>query len=284
MTPEKTVSVAWDGTEASPRWRELLRRPTFVISAGILVFWISAAIGWRWIVDPFSNSGTKFGQPSVDHPFGTDFYGRDVLARVLAGAEPAMLVGPAGAVLAAVAATLLGLTSGYFRGPFDALMMRVFDVFLVLPPIIMLIVVVSAVGASPPAMIVIVAIVYTPTIARIIRAAVLTQRDKPYVAAARLQGEGRRRIMVTEILPNILPTVVVQAVLNLGYAIFVISSLSFLGLAAQPPSPDWGLAISDNRLYLQTAWWTLAFPAASLASVVISVMLFADNLKEVYDR
>ena len=267
------------------RWVALLRRPTFVISALIVLFWVAAALGWRLVgLEPFADSGSRLSPPSAEHWFGTDRIGRDVFARVLAGAEPALLVGPFGAALATALGSTLGLIAGYRRGWVDQLFMRGFDVFLTLPTLIFLLVIVGAFGGSPLTIIVAVGILFAPGIARIVRAAVLVEMGKQYVTSAKIQGEGAGRIVFRELLPNVWPQVLVQATLSVAGAIFLSSSLSFLGLASAPPSPDWGLAVNENRTYLQAAWWTLAFPTLAIASLVVSLNLIADNFREVFRR
>lgn len=265
------------------RIRRLLRRPSFVVSAVIVLFWIGAALLWHVMgLDPFGNSGAALAPPSAAHPFGTDNLGRSVFARTLAGADTALLIGPLGALLATVLGTVLGLVAGYFRGWVDTGLMRLFDILVVLPPLIFLIVVAGAFGTSTPALILIVGVVFAPGIARIVRAAVLAEMGRSYVPSARLQGESAGRILVGELLPNVLPTVIIQATLSLASAVFITASLSFLGLGSQPPSPDWGLQINENRIYIQSAWWTVFFPAAAVASLVVAVHLIADNIKEVW--
>ncbi|MFT4211379.1 MAG: ABC transporter permease [Microbacterium sp.] len=267
---------------ARGRTLALLRRPTFVISAIILLCWVIAAAGWPLVgLDPYGKAGALLSPPSLEHLFGTDYLGRDVLARVVAGADSALLVGPLGSVIATVLGAALGLVAGYYRGITDTLFMRAFDVLAVLPPLIFIIVLVGAFGVSTPALILVVGIVFTPGIARIIRATTLAEMGKNYVTSARLQGERGPVIIVRELLPNVLPTIIIQATLSLAAAIFMTASLSFLGLGSQPPSPDWGLAISDNRVYIQSAWWTVVFPALAVASVIVSTHLVADNIKEV---
>jgi peptide/nickel transport system permease protein len=272
--------TARDGA-AQRRVRALLRRPTFVISALIVVFWVVAALGWHLFgLDPYGNSGRALAAPSWSQPFGTDELGRSVFARTLAGADTALAVGPLGAILATLLGSALGVIAGYYRGWVDTALMRLFDVLVVLPPLIFLIVVVAAFGASVPALIVIIGVVFAPGIARIIRAAVLAEMGKKYVTTSRLQGESALRIMVTELVPNVAPTIVIQATLSLASAILMTATLSFLGLGQQPPSPDWGLAINQNLDFIETAWWTVIFPALAVASLVVSVQLIADNIKE----
>ncbi|MGG7463022.1 ABC transporter permease [Plantibacter sp. YIM 135347] len=263
----------------------MLRRPTFTVSAVVVLWWVVAAIAWRWFgLDPFGDTGAKLAAPGLAHLFGTDHLGRDVFARVLAGAEPALQIGPAGTLLATVLGSWMGLIAGYYRGFVDTVFMRIFDVFLALPTLIFLLVIVGGFGSSVPVLTLTVGLLFAPSIARIVRAAVLVEMGKQYVTSAKMQRESSVRILFRELLPNIVPVIIVQATLSLGAAIFISSSLSFLGLAAAPPSPDWGLAINENRIYLQTAWWTLVFPALGIASLVVAVNLIADNLKEVFRR
>jgi peptide/nickel transport system permease protein len=270
-------------TASGRRARALLRRPTFVISALIVVWWVGAALTWHLFgLNPYASTGTLNAPPSWGQLFGTDYLGRSEFARTLAGADSALAVGPLGAVLATVLGGALGVIAGYFRGWVDTAFMRVFDVLVVLPPLIFLIVVTGAFGVSTPALIVIIGVVFAPGIARIIRAAVLAEMGKKYVTTARVQGESAIRIMAAELVPNVLPTIIIQATLSLSSAILMTATLSFLGLGSQPPSPDWGLAINENRIYLESAWWTLLFPALAVASLVVATQLIADNIKEVW--
>jgi peptide/nickel transport system permease protein len=155
-------------------------------------------------------------------------------------------------------------------------------VLVVLPPLIFLIVVVGEFGASVPALIIIIGVVFAPGIARIIRAAVLAEMGKKYVTTARLQGESAVRIMAFELVPNVMPTIIIQATLSVSSAILMTATLSFLGLGQQPPSPDWGLQINENVSYIETAWWTVIFPALAVASLVVAIQLIADNIKETW--
>lgn len=265
------------------RLAALLRRPTFVVSAAILLGWIAAAVLWPALgTNPYSNTGMVLAPPSLIHPFGTDGLGRSVFARVLAGARPALTVGVLGSLLATVLGSALGLVAGYFRGWVDTALVRLFDVLVVLPPLIFLIVLAGAFGVTPAALIVVIGVVFAPGIARIVRAATLAEMGKSYVESAQLQHESAWRIVLRELAPNVFSTVIVQATLSLAAAVFLSASLSFLGLGTHPPSPDWGLQINENRIYLQSAWWTVVFPAAALASLVVAVHLVSDNIKEVW--
>lgn len=260
----------------------LLKRPTFVISVLVVLWWIVSAVGWQGVgLDPLADTGQLLEAPSESHVFGTDSLGRDVFARVMAGSEPALKIGVGGAVLATLLGSVLGVAAGYWRGIVDNVIMRILDLFLALPTLILMFVLVGAFGVSTASLVIIVGVLFAPSTARIIRSAVLIEVDKDYITSARLQNETLLRILLRELLPNVAPTIIVQATLSLAGAIFMTTSLSFLGLGQSPPSPDWGLAINENRLYLQSAWWTIVFPAAAIASLVISAHLIADNIKEV---
>ncbi|ADP79396.1 ABC transporter permease [Pseudofrankia inefficax] len=265
--------------------RRLLRRLSFTLSAAVVAFWVIMAVAWRWLgVRPFVAAGTPLRGPGWSHLFGTDNLGRDVLARVLAGAEPVIAVAPAATAMAALAGTAVGLAAGWYRGLTDELVMRACDVLTVFPGIITLILIVSAFGHSVLTIMLAITVFLTPLIARTVRAMVLVERETQYVEAARLQGERGLWIMFREILPNITPTIVIDASVRLGHAIFIDAGLSFLGLGAQPPSPDWGLAVTQNLTLLQNAWWTVAFPACAIGSLVAAVNLVADNLREVLEQ
>lgn len=277
------ASTSTGTARVDPRGRRgLFRRPTFLVSVAVLLWWVVLAAGWHLLgLQPFARTGELLQAPSAAHWFGTDSLGRDVFARVAAGARPALVIGPFGAALATVVGGTLGLLAGYHRGWVDTALMRFFDVLLALPSLIFLVVLVGAFGVSTPALVLIVGVLFAPGIARIVRAAVLVEMGKSYVQAARLQGESAVRAMVSELLPNVIGVFVIQAVLSLGAAIFITASLSFLGLGSQPPAADWGLDINANRAYLQAAWWTVVFPGVAVASIVVSANLIADNLKEV---
>lgn len=265
--------------------RVRLASPIFVSSCAVLASWLVVAGTWRWFgLDPFENTGMRLAPPSAEHWFGTDRIGRDVFARVLAGAEPVILGGLVGAVIATVLGSCLGIIAGYRRGWVEMVLMRIFDVFLALPAMVLLLVVVAAFGAGPFVLSMAIGVLFAPGIARVLRAETLAETAKDYVMSARAQGERSLRIMTHELLPNVWPQILVQATLTLAGAVFVSTSLSFLGLASTPPSPDWGLAVSENRAYLQGAWWTLAFPALAIVSLVVSVVLVGDHLKEVVRR
>lgn len=260
--------------------RLLLRSPTFLIGAVILLFWIVDAIFWPSFVpyDPQHIFPATLRPPSGTFLLGTDNLGRDVLSRLLAGASPVLTVAPAATALGVAGGVVLGLYTGYYRGLLDDVAMRIVDAILAFPLVILAVLVLTTLGSSTVDVIVLIAVTFVPGVARTVRSAVLAERDLEYVAAARLAGESGPRIMFTEILPNVVGPIVVEGTVRLGYAIFTSATLSFLTLGIQQPSPDWGLTISLGQVYLQVAPWIVLFPALALATLVVSVNLVADGL------
>lgn len=263
--------------------RRLARDPAFLIGLVIVLFWVVMALGWRWLTprSPFANNpATILKGPSGAHWLGTDDVGRDVLSRVLAGAAPVLSIAPLATAIALVAGTLIGLCAGYYRGVVDELLMRTVDVLLALPSLIVAVLVLGLVGTSILNVILLIAIFFAPLIARTVRSAVLAEREREYVAAARMRGERGLYTMLVEILPNITAPIIVEGTVRLGYAVFTAATLSFLGLGLQPPSPDWGRTIADQRVYVQTSAWTVLAPAIALATLVVGVNLVADGLRK----
>jgi peptide/nickel transport system permease protein len=264
----------------------LLHSKTFLVGAGILLFWAVSALTWRWIVgNPQAvDPAATLASPSGSHWFGTDNLGRDVFDRVIAGAAPVLTVAPLATLLGILGGTVLGLVTGYYRGWVDDIFSRIVDALLAFPLIIMAVLVLASLGRDTRNVILVIGIIFTPLIARTVRSAVLVEREREYVAAARLRGERGPRIMAVEILPNITGPILVEGTIRLGYAIFASATLAFLGLGIQDPSPDWGLAIANGRAYLQIGWWMVLFPAAALATLVVGVNMVADGLRRAIEE
>jgi peptide/nickel transport system permease protein len=268
--------------------RELVRSPLFLIGALVLLFWIVCAIFGPQIAphSPFAQDLEAVNKPpSGAHLFGTDGLGRDMFSRVIVGSRDIMIIAPLATLLGTVAGTALGLVMGYFRGLTDDALGRFVEAFLALPLVVTALLVTNALGRSNAIIIVAIGIVFTPLIARTVRAAVLQERELDYVAAARLRGERAPYIMFVEILPNVLAPVLVEFTVRLGYAIFTVAILSFLGLGIQPPSPDWGLEIEQNFANVTAGfWWQVLFDALAIASLVIAVNLISDSIERVLER
>ena len=268
--------------------RELIRSPLFIIGALVLLFWIVCAIFGPQIAphSPYAQDLEAVNKPpSGAHLFGTDGLGRDMFSRVIVGSRDIMIIAPLATLLGTVAGTALGLVMGYFRGVTDEALGRFVEAFLALPLIVTALLVTNALGRSNAIIIVAIGIVFTPLIARTVRAAVLQERELDYVAAARLRDEKAPYIMFFEILPNVLAPVLVEFTVRLGYAVFTVAILSFLGLGIQPPSPDWGLEIATNYPNVTAGfWWQVLFDALAIASLVVAVNLVADSLERVFAR
>ena len=191
----------------------------------------------------------------------------------------AMLLGVAGG-------TILGLVTGYFRGLVDETISRVIDAVLALPVIVIAVTAIVALGPSTATLITVIGVVFIPLVTRTVRAAVLAERELDYVPAARLRGERAPYVMFIEMLPNVMGPIVVEGTVRLGYAIFAVAGLTFLGFGVQPPAPDWALQVAQNYQLLAggSYWWTVLFPALAIASLVVAVNLIADGLTQVLDR
>jgi len=282
--PAAAVTVA-HGRGELPAWRLLLRRPTFIAGTVILLFWLVCAVFGHLIApqDPLVQQLLATNKaPSAAHWFGTDQLGRDVFSRVIVGARSIMVIAFLATVLGTVAGTALGLIMGYLGGAVDILAGRLVEAVLALPLIIVVFLFVVALGPSSPTIIIVIGLVFTPLIARTVRSAVLVERQQDYLASARLLGENSAHIMFVEVLPNVLPAVLVEFTVRLGYAIFTVAALSFLGFGVQPPTPDWGADISVNYGVLPAGyWWMTLFPALAIASLVIAINLVTDSIEQV---
>jgi peptide/nickel transport system permease protein len=265
--------------------RQLVRSPAFLIGAVILIWWIVCALFGKVIApyNPVTGSLTAFNDPpSGAHWFGTDSLGRDVLSRVIVGAKDILIVAPLATLLGTTLGTTIGLVQGYFRGRVDSFSGRIVEAVLALPVVIVAFLFVVALGPSSPTLIIVIGLVFGLLISRTVRTAVLQERDLDYIAAARLRDESDLHIMFVEVLPNVLGPILVEFTVRLGYAIFTIATLSFLGFGIQPPTPDWGADIANSYQYLGAGyWWEVLFPALAIASLVVAINLIADSVEAV---
>jgi peptide/nickel transport system permease protein len=274
--------------------RQISRSPTFIVGAIVTLFWIVCAIGGNHVVpyDPINDSFTpSYAHPTWAHPFGMDRVGRDVFSRVLVGSRSVLEVAPAATLLGVTLGSALGLLMGFFGGWVDNILGRIVDAVLAVPFIVLSILVLTALSAgseginvSSLKLILVIGIAFTPIVARTVRSAVLAERDLDYVPAARLRDERPRYIMFAEILPNVMGPIIVEATVRLGYAVFAVATLAFVGYGPQPPSPDWGLQIADQYADVTLAWWAVVFPALAIASLVVAINLIADAIQQVLDE
>jgi peptide/nickel transport system permease protein len=221
--------------------------------------------------------------PGAKHWLGTDNFGRDMFSRILYGGRPTLAIGGLTVLITLVLGIPIGLTAGYYGGRLDAILMRISEFGLVLPALVLAIAIVGVLGVGSRNVVIALGIVYTPMLARVARAAMLTQRSNHYVEAAVVGGEGDLRIITQQLLPNVLGPVTVQALLIFAFAILAEASLSFLGLGTQPPLPSWGRILADGTDFMPTAPWLVIFPGLAILLTLFSLNIFGDGLRDIWD-
>jgi ABC-type dipeptide/oligopeptide/nickel transport system permease subunit len=214
---------------------------------------------------------------------GTDLLGRDILSRVIWGARLSLLIGLVSVCIGATIGTLLGLVAGFYGGWIDTVTMRVADAMLAFPGILLALTIIAALGTGITNVMIAVGVATIPEYARLTRGSVLSAKENLYVEAARVLGCPGSRIMFRHVLPNVVAPVIVLSTLRFGIAILTASGLSFLGLGAQPPTPEWGLMVSMGREYLGKAWWMSTFPGLAITVTVVAINLVGDGLREALD-
>ena len=263
-------------------WRSRLA----VLGAAIVLALVVVAIFAPWIA-PYSptriNLRERLQPPSGKHLFGTDDAGRDILSRVIYGSRVTLRICVLVVGLTLVIGTLLGLVSGFFGGWVDELVMRVSDVFLAFPALILAMAIAAALGPSLENAIVAMVAIWWPRYARVTRGQVLSIREIDFVAAARAAGASSFRIMLRHILPNCISPVVVQATLDLGEVVLTAATLSFIGFGAQPPTPEWGAMVSVGRNFLRDYWWYTTFPGLAILITVMGFNLLGDAVRDILD-
>jgi peptide/nickel transport system permease protein len=268
--------------------RSILRagrhRPLAAVGAAIALAWIVIAVFAPLIApaDPLAQSFTPAQAPSLQHLFGTDELGRDVLSRVIYGSRITIPICLGLVLLACAAGSAIGATAGYFRGVLDGTLMRITDLFFAFPGIILAMVVAAVLGRGLANAALAIVVVAWPSYARVVRGLVLSVGDSEYVQSARLLGAPARRAMVRDVLPNVAGPVLVLAMLDLANSILLLSGLSFLGLGAQPPTAEWGSMVADGTQYFQW-WWIGTFPGLAIFSVVLAFNFLGDSLRDVFD-
>jgi len=289
---EPTTTTDMTSADARSAQREKIRlffrNPSAIIGLIVLGIWVICAIFGERLAphDPYATDFAKHVPPGLDgNVFGTDKLGRDVFSRVIVGARNVLIAAPLAAIIGVGAGTIIGLLMGFYRGWVDDVLSRIVEAFLALPVPLVALLALTALGSSTKTVVLIVGIFFAPIVARTTRAAVLSERENDYVQSAKLRGENGLYIMVREVLPNITGTIGVEFTIRIGYAIFTIAFLSFLGVGIQPPAADWGLMVSEEyQLIIGGYWWVTVFPAAAIATLVISVNLIADALQETNER
>jgi glutathione transport system permease protein len=271
-------------------WRDAwqsLRRNHFALAGGVvLLLFIIVAIAAPVIApyDPIAQDYDHLLQgPSVSHPFGTDNFGRDIMSRVMYGGRISLTVGFLGTLLGVLAGSAIGVTSGFYGGWVDSVLMRLLDILLAFPGLLLAITIIAVLGVGAINVVVAIGIFSIPTFARVLRGSILSLKEADFVTAARAVGANNRRLMLTHLLPNAIQPILVIATLRLGTAILTAASLSFLGLGIRPPSSEWGTMLSDGRDFLQSASYVAIFPGLAILCTVLALNLLGDGLRDALD-
>jgi len=263
-----------------------LRQRGATAGLAIIVVFLLVCVLAPWIVpyDPFDQDlSNALSAPGADHWLGADQYGRDILSRLISGTRYALMAIVAANGLALAVGGTLGLVAGFAGGRVDTLVMRLVDVMLAFPYLLLALIIVAALGPSFTNSIIAIGIIYTPQYARLMRGQVLAVQEADFVWAARSVGAGRLRVMLRHVLPNSMSPVLVMATLQAGSVVVETAGLSFLGLGAQPPSPDWGALLADGHAYFLSAWWIATFPGLAIFLVVVGFNLIGDALRDQLD-
>lgn len=260
--------------------------PLALLGILVLLTWIFAAL-FGPILVPFTYSQmdtdhqmTRPGEGG--HLLGTDALGRDIFARIVTGSRSILTVALLTSIFSTLAGVIIGFSAGYFGGRIDAVFLRIMDILMAIPPLVLAMVILGILGDSTiVSLTIMVSIAYIPATARVARGALLTCKNYEYVDAARLMGESNFSIMFVEILPNTIGSIIVEATARFAYSIMMVASLGFLGVGLQPPTPDWGMMVIENKSIMMTASWAVLYPALAIASLVIAISLFSDFVSKV---
>ena len=290
------IPMSRDTASSTREWRvlarRLARRHTAIFGLAVVALVVATALAAPWlsVFDPIEQSiGDRLKPPMWRddagrvHLLGTDHLGRDLFARVVFGARPALLVGLAAVLISGLLGMVAGLVSGYFGGWVDDVLMRLADIQLAFPFILLAIAVIGVLGPSLTTIIAVIGVSSWVIYARVVRGAVLTLRECEFVQAALALGSADRRVVLRHILPNALTPWLVVATLDMARVIVIESALSFLGLGVQPPTPTWGGMLADGRVYISTAWWLATFPGLAILVTVLGINLFGDGLRDTLD-
>ncbi len=268
-------------------WNLMKRKPLGAAAASIILLIVFTAIFAAVLApyDPlFTHPEIRLAPPSWQHPFGTDDIGRDVFSRIIYGARISLWVGLLAVGIGTFAGTIIGLICGYWEGQLDLILQRFMDALMAIPGLILALAIVSVLKPNTTNAMLAIAVVIIPGNSRIVRGAVLSAKQNPYVEAARALGCGHLRIITSHILPNVTAPILIIASIWLGNAIFIEASLSFLGLGTQPPNPSWGLMLSSTgRAFMEQAPWLAIFPGLAISLAVLGFNLFGDTLRDIWD-
>ncbi len=260
--------------------------PLNVVSLVIIVVFLILCIGGNVLApyDPLQASASdRLLAPSLDHPFGTDEIGRDIMSRVMSGARYSLGIAFLILVIAIPVGTLVGVVAGYAGSLVDELLMRLTDIFLAFPAIILAMAIAAALGPNLRNTVIALTVVYWPWYARLVRGQILQIKEQDYVEAGKALGVTTPRLVLRHILPNSIAPIIIQGTIDIGFAVLATSSLSFIGLGAQPPTPEWGTMITNSRTYFRVAWWYFTFPGIALMLTVVGFNLLGDGLRDYLD-
>ena len=266
-------------------WRKLKQNKMAVGSMILLVLIFFVGIFGTWIA-PYDYAAQNYDEvlmsPSASHLFGTDNFGRDIFSRILYGCKYTILIGFGAPILACVFGSLLGLIAAFYK-KLDNIIMRIMDIFIGMPGMTLLILIIAVLGPNLWNMIIAIAISYTPTFARVTRGAALSVINQEYIEACIAIGANNRRVLLRHVLPNCLAPIIVQFSLTAGLSILLGASLSFVGMGVQPPTPEWGLMVSDGRSYLRTNWYMSIIPGLAIILVTTCLNYLGDGLRDALD-
>jgi peptide/nickel transport system permease protein len=275
-----------EGPSPSRRPLPALLRPRILLPLLVVAAILACGIAPEWIA-PYAptdmDSYAILQPPSAEHWLGTDHFGRDVLSLVIHGARQSLLMGACAVLVGGLLGGLLGLVSGYAGGAVDGVLMRLLDVWMSVPDILLAIILAAALGPSLTNTIIAVGLVTLPRYARVMRAQVLAVKARPFIEASRAIGSPHRLILLGHVLPHTLSQMLVMATLGIGFSILLGSGLSFIGLGVIDDEPDWGFLLSQGRNYLTVAWWFATFPGLAITALVVSVNLLGDALRNRLD-
>lgn len=280
-----TALQAW-AQRAWLGWLSFLRNPLAVAGFAVIVALILVALLAPWIAthDPYAQDlAQRLEPPSAAHWFGTDQVGRDIFSRVVYGSRITLLIVFLVAIIVAPIGLLVGTVAGYAGGRVDAVLMRTTDIFLAFPGLVLALAFVAALGPGLVNAVIAIALTHWPGFARLARAETLVVRSSDYIAASRIQGASAARIIFRHVMPMCIPSVVVRTSLNMAGVILTAAGLGFLGLGAQPPSPEWGAMLASGRRFLLDYWWLATFPGLAILMVSLAFNLLGDGLRDVLD-
>lgn len=276
------------GSEAnSGGWQTRVRRNKTMVGGLVMVVVLGILSVGAGVLAPYNPTSVAPSEalepPSIKHLMGTDQYGRDVLSRVLIGSRLTLMVGPAAIAISLLFGFIAGVSAGYVGGRVDMAIMRLVDVMLAFPGVLLALGVIAVLGVGLMNVTIAIGVAYIPNFARLIRATVLSTKQNLYVEAARAQGAPGYYIVVRHIVPNIMAPVLVLTTSAIAWAILTGTALNFLGLGTQPPTPEWGSDLSDGRTYLVVAWWMTTFPGLGIMVAVLGVNLLGDGFRDILD-